>query len=401
MPTWCLNGAHCKWYKGVFILVLVFFILANFFGAVIDNNKPPLFFNTTKLHEEIRDVDQMHGPLQHKMLWKHKQYQYSNASTTKGPAMELSYVVTNPPVAVIENANLTGLFEYTAPVDTTNSTVLDVRVFTTISPYCPDVTSSLVGRVPIVRSPVPTVVQLEQQFRWLQPGGHWQPDCKVTAKVAIVIPFRNRGEHLLLFLQHMHPFLRRQQLDYTIFIIEQDGNGSFNRAMLMNIGYVEAVKRRDFDCFIFHDIDLLPEDDRNLYSCPEQPRHMSVAVDVFNYRLPYPAIFGGVSAISTKHFKLLNGFSNSFWGWGGEDDDMSNRIRYHHLFISRYPLTIARYTMLTHKKDKPSPNRYDVLKQGQTRFDKDGLNSLKYNVVQAKEKLLYTWILVSIEAPHR
>lgn len=85
----------------------------------------------------------MHGPLQHKMLWKHKQYQYPNASTTKGPAMELSYVVTNPPVAVIENANLTGLFEYTAPVDTTNSTVLDVRVFTTISPYCPDVTSSL------------------------------------------------------------------------------------------------------------------------------------------------------------------------------------------------------------------------------------------------------------------
>lgn len=75
------------------------------------------------------------------------------------------------------------------------------------------------------------------------------------------------------------------------------------------------------------------------------------------FRLPYPAIFGGVSAITKEHFKLLNGFSNSFWGWGGEDDDMSNRIRYHHLFISRYPLTIARYTMLTHKKDKPSPNR--------------------------------------------
>lgn len=75
-------------------------------------------------------------------------------------------------------------------------------------------------------------------------------------------------------------------------------------------------------------------------------------------RLPYPAIFGGVSAISREHFQLLNGFSNSFWGWGGEDDDMSNRIRYHNLYISRYPLTIARYTMLTHKKGKPSPNRY-------------------------------------------
>jgi hypothetical protein len=28
----------------------------------------------------------------------------------------------------------------------------------------------------------------------------------------------------------------------------------------------------------------LPEDDRNLYTCPEQPRHMSVAVDVLKYK---------------------------------------------------------------------------------------------------------------------
>ncbi|KXZ75832.1 Beta-1,4-N-acetylgalactosaminyltransferase bre-4-like Protein [Tribolium castaneum] len=42
---------------------------------------------------------------------------------------------------------------------------------------------------------------------------------------------------------------------------------------------------RNYDCFIFHDIDLLPEDDRNLYTCPPgQPRHMSVAVDIFKYR---------------------------------------------------------------------------------------------------------------------
>jgi len=54
--------------------------------------------------------------------------------------------------------------------------------------------------------------------------------------------------------------------------------------MLMNVGYVEALKERTFDCFIFHDVDLLPEDDRNLYTCPEQPRHMSVAVDKFKYR---------------------------------------------------------------------------------------------------------------------
>lgn len=38
----------------------------------------------------------------------------------------------------------------------------------------------------------------------------------------------------------------------------------FNRAKLMNIGYREASLLYDYQCFIFHDVDLLPEDDRNL-----------------------------------------------------------------------------------------------------------------------------------------
>lgn len=52
----------------------------------------------------------------------------------------------------------------------------------------------------------------------------------------------------------------------------------------MNIGAAEALRQDGFQCFVFHDVDLLPEDDRNTYSCPEQPRHMSVAIDVFKYR---------------------------------------------------------------------------------------------------------------------
>jgi GT2 family glycosyltransferase len=75
------------------------------------------------------------------------------------------------------------------------------------------------------------------------------------------------------------------------------------------------------------------------------------------FRLPYAEIFGGVSAMRREQFEKVNGFSNSFWGWGGEDDDMANRIKFHGLHISRYPANIAHYKMLTHKKEKASPNR--------------------------------------------
>jgi len=42
--------------------------------------------------------------------------------------------------------------------------------------------------------------------------------------------------------------------------------------------------------------------------------------------LPYEQIFGGAGSFSREHFELINGFSNKFWGWGGEDDDLYNRL---------------------------------------------------------------------------
>lgn len=38
-------------------------------------------------------------------------------------------------------------------------------------------------------------------------------------------------------------------------------------------------------------------------------------------RLPYNEYFGGVSMFSHDQFLKINGFSNDYWGYGGEDDD--------------------------------------------------------------------------------
>jgi hypothetical protein len=153
-------------------------------------------------------------------------------------------------------------------------------------------------------------------------GGYWNPpDCKSRSKIAIIIPYRDRFVHLAILLRNLHLILQRQLIDYRIFVTEQFGNKTvpFNKGRIMNAAFLEALKiDKNFQCFIFHDVDLILEDDRNMYTCPQFPRHMSVAIDKFKYHLPYYYLIGGVFQLKTEHFRLANGYSNSYWGWGGK-----------------------------------------------------------------------------------
>ncbi|XP_018026698.2 beta-1,4-N-acetylgalactosaminyltransferase bre-4-like [Hyalella azteca] len=263
---------------------------------------------------------------------------------------------------------------------------------------CPTVPPNLGGPVAVDTSSA-DLAELERRHPELLPGGQWRPEeCQARQKVAIIIPYRmeekrkgTRQESHIVATSALH-----LQLPPTMTHIAGAGKREFNRATLMNIGALESVKLYPYDCLVFHDIDLLPEDDRNLYACREQPLHLSVAVDTLGYTLPYESIFGGAGAISVEQFRRVNGFSNKFWGWGGEDDDMANRIKHHGLSISRNPANISRYTMIRHYKDKPNPHRFEMLRSGRSRYASDGLNSLKYRVLDVQLRRLYTCIYVEI-----
>ena len=91
---------------------------------------------------------------------------------------------------------------------------------------------------------------------------------------------------------------------------------------------MEALKiDPSFNCVIFHDVDLIPEDDRNMYTCSTRPKHLSVGIDKFNYRLPYDYLVGGVFSIKTVQYREINGYSNSYWGWGGEGNKIDKKFR--------------------------------------------------------------------------
>jgi len=252
---------------------------------------------------------------------------------------------------------------------------------------CPLLPTNLVGRVEAdLFSYEMEEIEEHHANSSIQLGGHWLPsNCTARYRIAIIIPYRNRDLQLRIFLNFMHPFLQKQQLDYQIFLIEPILNITFNRALLFNIGYHEAMKHYAWECLIFHDVDLIPEDDRNIYSCPPEPRHMSVAVNTMNYELPYRTIFGGVSALTIDQFKSVNGYSNQFFGWGGEDDDMAARILTKYR-ISRYPATIARYKMLRHRPDTPNQSRFKILDLSTAMRSVDGLSNLQYTMIETHKK---------------
>ena len=85
---------------------------------------------------------------------------------------------------------------------------------------------------------------------------------------------------------------------------------------------------------IFHDVDLIPSNDLLSYytTTPSQPVHIARVWSRYNDN---PEYFGGVVAFTTEQFRLINGFPNNFWGWGGEDDEMMKRI---HTVSSSYSI---------------------------------------------------------------
>uniref|UniRef100_A0A9J7Z9Z3 Beta-1,4-galactosyltransferase n=1 Tax=Cyprinus carpio carpio TaxID=630221 RepID=A0A9J7Z9Z3_CYPCA len=268
---------------------------------------------------------------------------------------------------------------------------------------CPDSPPGLVGPLRVEFSDPVTLDLVRSENPALQPGGRFKPtDCIAQQKVAIIIPFRNRDEHLKYWLYYLHPILQRQKLDYGIYVINQDGEDIFNRAKLLNIGYAEALKEYDYNCFVFSDVDLIPMDDRNFYKCYNQPRHLSVSMHKFGFRLPYVQYFGGVSSLSKEQYLKINGFPNNYWGWGGEDDDIFNRVASKGMSISRPDGIIGRCRMIRHDRDKqndPNPQRFDRIAHTRETMARDGINSLTYKVVKIEKDQLFTKITVDVGKP--
>ncbi|NXL56950.1 B4GT4 galactosyltransferase, partial [Chordeiles acutipennis] len=262
---------------------------------------------------------------------------------------------------------------------------------------CPALSPYLRGASKLTFRASLTLEEVQKENPQVAKGRYHPTECSALQRVAILIPHRNREKHLLYLLEHLHPFLQRQQLDYGIYIIHQAGSTKFNRAKLLNVGYLEALKEENWDCFIFHDVDLVPENDFNIYMCDRQPKHLVVGRNNTGYRLRYQGYFGGVTALTRDQFSKVNGFSNNYWGWGGEDDDLRIRVEIQKMRVVRPSADVARYTMIFHKRDhgnEENGERMKLLRQVSRTWKTDGLNSCSYKLLSVEHNPLYVNITV-------
>lgn len=146
-------------------------------------------------------------------------------------------------------------------------------------------------------------------------------------KLGVIIPYRNRFEHLNKFITHTKLYLDSTDIDYEIIVVSQDNAKQFNRGALLNIGFVEA-KKLECDYVVFHDVDMLPIDVD--YSYSEIPLHLAtdfVLEEGEKERELFDQYFGGVTMFTMESFEKINGYSNKYWAWGYEDTDLLLRCK--------------------------------------------------------------------------
>lgn len=147
-----------------------------------------------------------------------------------------------------------------------------------------------------------------------------QSSVPIHHRLAVLVPFRDRWEELMIFVPYMNQFLTNQHVLHEIWIIHQTDNHRymyticlinyndihrFNRAMLMNAGY--ELTSRSCDYLVMHDVDLLPRNPSLNYSYPSNgssPYHISAPHLHPLYH--YKKYIGGILMMTREDFKKVS-----------------------------------------------------------------------------------------------
>jgi hypothetical protein len=156
----------------------------------------------------------------------------------------------------------------------------------------------------------------------------------MSHKLGICIPYRNRKEHLERLIPHLTEHLNKQGIDHAFYVGHQVDDKLFNRGTMKNIAAYYAFKD-GCDYVAWHDVDMLPHEECD-YSYPETtPIHIATKLSKYQYGLGYDQYFGGVVLFTKQQAERTNGYSNDYWDWGQEDDDLFWRCYFEEMTTGR------------------------------------------------------------------
>ena len=245
------------------------------------------------------------------------------------------------------------------------------------------------------------------------------PKSKIT--IAIITIYRNDSNNIRkkqkdVFLEKIN-FLKKYG-DFDIYLIEQScDNCNFNIGKLKNIGFKLANdSQRDYDFFIFTDIDILPDKSLAPYYFKPIKGVSCLGHRGTRYQQSSPAskcFMGSCLGFDAKSFKKINGYPNNFWGWGGEDESILIRCN-----LNNIPIFIPKIGSIKDLEQTPEGGPVSLKKKlsqlkklnlKETRKDekqiletkiwkKNGLANLEYqtkdNYQLSKSKFkLYYWLV--------
>lgn len=174
----------------------------------------------------------------------------------------------------------------------------------------------------------------------------------MSVAVAIVVPYRparlqNREHHLTAFLQHMPAVLNEAigENKWAICIIQQSQDGQkFSRARCLNAGARIIEAKYPGAVLVLHDVDLLPDVPRarGYILSPPPLGILSLNSDSAKYGESEQYV-GGICVVGQDTFKRVNGFQNTFQGWGGEDDCFRDAVKALHPPRCPISMWLAKY----------------------------------------------------------
>ncbi len=149
----------------------------------------------------------------------------------------------------------------------------------------------------------------------------------MSHKLGICIPYRNRKNHLDALVPALTEHLNKQGIAHQFYVAHQVDDKLFNRGAMKNIAAKHAFED-GCDYIAWHDVDMVPFEECD-YSYPDKhPVHIATKLSKYGYTLGYDQYFGGVVLFTKEQMERTNGYSNEYWDWGQEDDDLFWRCHF-------------------------------------------------------------------------